>query len=126
MSDVKEHIDSSANDIIWRQTKHLVRLIDDLLDVSRINLGKIELRRDVIDATPILESAVQTVKALADERKHTLHVTVDRGNLWVNADATRLEQIVVNLLNNAIKYSDNGGANLAHRQSRRRQHHRSA
>ena len=52
-----------SNDIIRRQTKHLSRLIDDLLDVSRINLGKIELRREVIDATPILESAVQAVKA---------------------------------------------------------------
>ena len=60
-SAVKEHIDSSAN-IILRQTKHLVRLIDDLLDVSRINLRKIELRRDVIDLTQILQNAVETVK----------------------------------------------------------------
>ena len=67
-SGVKEHIDYSANTIL-RQTKHLVRLIDDLLDVSRINLGKIELRRDVIDVTPILESAVETVKATRRRKK---------------------------------------------------------
>ena len=92
-----------------RQSRHLSRLIDDLLDISRINLGKIELRREILDATPILDSAAQTVKTLVEERKHTLDVTIDRGNLWVDADPTRLEQVVVNLLNNAAKYSENGG-----------------
>ena len=98
-----------CKDTIHRQTKHLSRLIDDLLDVSRINLGKVDLRRDLIDVTPILDSAVQTVRPLAEERKHTVDVEFDRGNLWVNADPTRLEQIFVNLLNNAAKYSENGG-----------------
>ena len=63
--------------------KHLTRLIDDLLDVSRITRGKIELRRDVLDATPILDSAAATVRPLVEERKHTLEVAIDRGNLWV-------------------------------------------
>ncbi len=103
-----EHLDWSMQ-VIARQIKHLTRLIDDLLDVSRISRGKIELRRDVLDATPILDSAVATVRPLADERKHTFDVRIDRGNLWVNADPTRLEQVVVNLLNNAAKYSENGG-----------------
>ena len=99
--------------------KHLTRLIDDLLDVSRISRGKIALRRDVFDMTPIIESAVATVKPLIEERKHTLHVSIDRGNLWVNADPTRLEQVVVNLLNNAAKYSENEGHVWAHGSQRR-------
>ncbi len=96
-------------DIITRQMRHLTRLIDDLLDVSRISRGKIDLRRDLIDATPVLDSASATVRALVEERKHTLELAIDRGNLWVSADPTRLEQVVVNLLNNAAKYSENAG-----------------
>ena len=107
-SGLQEHIDWSM-EVINRQIKHLTRLIDDLLDVSRINRGKIELRRDVLDATPILDSAVETVRPLVDERKHELSVSIDRGNLWVNADPTRLEQVVTNLLTNAAKYTENGG-----------------
>ena len=95
--------------IIRRQMKHLTRLIDDLLDASRISRGKIELRRVLVDVATILESASLTVKALVDERKHTLELRVDRENLWVHADPTRLEQVVVNLLNNAAKYSENNG-----------------
>ena len=107
-SRLQEHIDWSM-EVINRQIKHLSRLIDDLLDVSRISSGKIELRRDVLDATPILDSAVETVRPLVDERKHELSVSIDRGNLWVNADPTRLEQVVTNLLTNAAKYTENGG-----------------
>ena len=59
--------------------------------------------------TPVMDSAAATVKPLIEERKHTLHVSIDRGNLWVNADPTRLEQVIVNLLNNAAKYSENEG-----------------
>jgi PAS domain S-box-containing protein len=98
-----------AMGVITRQMKHLTRLIDDLLDVSRITRGKIELRKVVLDLTPILESALATVRPLIEERKHTIEVSLDRGNLWVDCDPTRLEQVVVNLLNNAAKYSDNGG-----------------
>ena len=106
-SGLKEHIDWSI-DVITRQMQHLTRLIDDLLDVSRISRGKIELRKDVLDATPILESAAEAVRPLIEERKHILDLTIERGNLWVNVDPTRLEQVVVNLLNNAAKYSENG------------------
>ncbi len=119
MADSREDLDCS-NHIIRRQSKHLARLIEDLLDVSRINLGKIELRRATFEATPVLESAVQAVKALVDGKGHALHLALDRGNLWVNADPTRLEQIVVNLLNNAAKYTDDGGEiRLAARRDRR-------
>jgi len=108
MSDQVEMTDY-CKDTIRRQAKHLSRLIDDLLDVSRITHGKIDLLTDHMEATAAIDSAVQTVRPLAEERKHTLDVQLDRGNLWVNADATRLEQIVINLLNNAAKYSENGG-----------------
>jgi PAS domain S-box-containing protein len=104
----KEHVDWSM-EIIKRQMRHLTRLIDDLLDVSRISRGKIELVKEVLNAAPILESAVATVRPLLEERKHTLDVSLDRDNLWVNADPTRLEQVVVNLLNNAAKFSEHGG-----------------
>src|SRR5262249_40998804 len=107
-TDKKEHIAWSL-EVITRQMQHLSRLIDDLMDVSRITRGMIELRRKLVDATLILESAAATVKSLVDERKHTLEFDIERGGLWVDADPTRLEQVVVNLLNNAAKYSDNGG-----------------
>jgi len=94
---------------IRRQNQHLSRIIEDLLDISRINLGKFELRREICEATPILDSAAQAVRALVEARDHTLEVTIDRGHLWVDADPTRLEQVVVNLLNNAAKYSEDGG-----------------
>ena len=73
------------------------------------NFGRIEVRREIIDAAAILDSAAQTVKTLVELRNHSLKMTIDRGNLWVDADPTRLEQIVVNLLNNAAKYSEDGG-----------------
>jgi PAS domain S-box-containing protein len=105
MSGVKEDVEQ-AMEIIKRQMKHLTRLIDDLLDVSRISRGKIKLVKEVLDATAILESAVATVRPLFDEHKQTLNISLDRGNLWVCADPTRLEQVVVNLLNNAAKFSE--------------------
>ncbi len=108
MSDDAENI-NFAKDVIERQTRQLARLIDDLLDVSRITSGKIHLRRDLIDAGPILDQAIQSTRSLIDERKHDLIVSIDRDNLPIKADAMRLEQIVVNLLTNAAKYTENGG-----------------
>ena len=108
MSEAKEHRDYST-ETIKRQSSQLSRLIDDLLDISRISLGKIELRRNIVDATAILDSAAQTVKPLVEERKHTMEMAIDRGHLWVNADPARLEQVVVNLLTNAAKYSEDCG-----------------
>ena len=96
-------------EVINRQIKHLARLIDDLLDVSRITRGKIRLRKETVDIAPILKSAVETVRSLLDERKHELTMSVTPGTLWLEADPTRLEQILSNLLSNAAKYTDNGG-----------------
>jgi PAS domain S-box-containing protein len=103
-----DHLTWAIN-IITRQLKHLTRLIDDLLDISRISRGKIELRRDILDVAPSLDAAMETVRRLIEERKHVLHTAINRGNLWADVDPTRLEQVIENLLTNAAKYSDNGG-----------------
>ena len=98
-----------AADVIGRQTAQLSRLVDDLLDVSRITRGKIELRRELLDGGPCLESACEAVAPLIAERSHTLIATIPHGELWLEADPTRLEQIIVNLLANAAKYTEPRG-----------------
>jgi signal transduction histidine kinase len=98
-----------CKEVIERQVKHLCRLIDDLIDVSRITRGKIELRRERIDASNVIESAVEAVRALIEERKHELAVSFSAGTLWCEADPTRLEQALINLLTNAAKYTEPGG-----------------
>jgi signal transduction histidine kinase len=94
--------------VIDRQRTHLVRLIDDLLDVSRITRGKIQLRRRRVDAATILAGAVEAVRRPIEERRHRLEVCCEPG-LELEADPTRLEQIAVNLLTNAAKYTEPGG-----------------
>jgi PAS domain S-box-containing protein len=95
--------------VINRQIKHLARLIDDLLDVSRITRGKIQLRKETVDAAAIFRDVIESVRPVMDERQHVLTVSITAGALWLNADPTRLEQILANLLHNAAKYTDNGG-----------------
>ena len=102
-----DRIEWSA-DVIGRHVKHLTRLIDDLLDVSRITRGKIQLRKIPIDACPVLNSAIESVRSLFEERQHRL-TTSYATDLILDADATRLEQIVVNLLSNAAKYTEKNG-----------------
>jgi PAS domain S-box-containing protein len=108
MSDEAEHQDF-AKEVIERQVRQLARLIDDLLDVSRITTGKIRLRRDLVDAGSILRQAVETVRPLMTERNHKLVVDLREQVLPLRADSTRIEQVVVNLLTNAAKYTPNGG-----------------
>lgn len=110
---LKAHTDPEGHawavGVIERQTGQLTRLIDDLLDVSRITSGKIRLRRELIDATAVIERACETVRPLATQRNHQLVCDCQHGMLWVEADPTRLEQIVLNLLTNAAKYTPAGG-----------------
>ncbi len=94
-----------AADVIGRQSAQLARLVDDLLDVSRITRGRIELRRELLDVARVIASAVEAVGPLMTERDHVQVVEVPRGILWVEADPTRLEQIILNLLTNAAKYT---------------------
>ena len=96
-------------EVIGRQIRHLTRLIDDLLDVSRITRGKIRLQTDRIDPAPIVAAAVETVRPLVEARGHDLSVAFESDDIRVVADPTRLEQILVNLLANAAKYTESGG-----------------
>ena len=91
--------------VIDRQVRHLVRLVDDLLDVSRIARGKIDLRRQTVEIADIVASAVETSSPLMEERRHQLHIDVPRAGLMVHGDVTRLTQILVNVLSNAAKYT---------------------
>lgn len=95
--------------IIERQVHHMVRLVDDLLDVSRITRGKIELRRAPIELVQIVANAVEIASPLLEERRHRLITAVPNVGLVVSADAPRLAQVVANLLTNAAKYTPAGG-----------------
>ncbi len=98
-----------AHDTVDRQARHMVRLVDDLLDVSRITRGKVELRRERVDIAEIIHNAVQTSKPLIEQRRHSLEVVLPPAALMVDADPARLEQVVINLLNNAARYTTPGG-----------------
>jgi signal transduction histidine kinase/ActR/RegA family two-component response regulator len=98
-----------ATAVIARQSGQLAHLIDDLLDVSRITTGKIRLRRQIIDAAHVLDRARDAAAPLVNARNHDLFCNYSAGSLWVDADPTRLEQIILNLLTNAAKYTPAGG-----------------
>jgi PAS domain S-box-containing protein len=102
-----EDLEWSRN-TIQRNIKQLARLIDDLLDVSRVTQGKIGLRKEHLEASPIIDQAVDSIQNLLAPKGHQIAVSLDRGSLWVDADPARLEQIVANLLANAIQYSEEG------------------
>ena len=102
-------VQQQARQVVERQVGQLNRLVDDLLEVSRITTGQIQLRRAHIAMAGIIERAVETAQPLIAQRRHTLTVTLALKPLWLDADASRLEQVVVNLLNNAAKYTDEGG-----------------
>ena len=91
------------------QTHNLVRLIDDLLDVSRVTRGKMELRQQRVALTTIITNAIQTAQPLIHAKGHELTLTQARESLYVHGDPTRLSQVVANLLNNAAKYTPQGG-----------------
>ena len=92
-----------------RQVTHLVRLIDDLLDVSRLGQGKIDLRREKITLQSAIDDAIEGSRALVENSKHGFTVNLPQAPLWINADLTRMAQIITNLLNNAAKYTPQGG-----------------
>jgi PAS domain S-box-containing protein len=98
-----------ALDIARRQVQHMARLVDDLLDVSRITRGKIDLRKQSVDFRAIVAQTVETSRSLMEARGHDFSATLCPGPLLLEGDSTRLEQIVTNLLTNAAKYTDPGG-----------------
>jgi PAS domain S-box-containing protein len=95
--------------IMERQVEALVHLVDDLLDVSRLTRGKIQLRKAPVEVAAIVTRAVETSRPLIDARHHELHVSLPGEPMVVEADVTRLVQVVSNLLNNAAKYTPEGG-----------------
>ncbi|MBY0277260.1 PAS domain-containing protein [Candidatus Binatia bacterium] len=98
-----------ARDVIHRQVAHLGRLVDDLLDVSRIGTGRLDLHRRRADLATILQTAVESARPLLDERGHLLEVALPDEPLEVDADDVRLAQVFTNLLNNSGKYTEPGG-----------------
>jgi signal transduction histidine kinase/DNA-binding response OmpR family regulator len=98
-----------AMEIIDRNVYQLVRLVDDLLDVSRITRGKIRLQPEPLDMAAVVAQAVEISQPLIESRRHELTVSVPEDPVWVNGDGTRLAQVLANLLNNAAKYTDEGG-----------------
>ena len=95
--------------MIARQTRHLKRLVDDLLDVSRISRGRIELQKEIVELATVVAEAVETVQPQLDKRHQEIHISLPKEPLRLEADPTRLEQILLNLLTNAAKYTDAGG-----------------
>jgi signal transduction histidine kinase len=98
-----------SRDLIERQARHLTRLVDDLLDVSRVTRGKINLSLETIEVATLINRAVETIQPLIQERRHFLSVQLPETPIWVSADPLRLMQVIGNVLGNAAKYTDPGG-----------------
>ena len=98
-----------AVSVLERQSRQMARLLDDLLEASRVTQNKIELRRDVVDLRAITAEAADAVRRQIDEKGLSLAMDLDPEPLWVHGDATRLQQVQINLLSNAAKYTPRGG-----------------
>ncbi|CAN7486423.1 ATP-binding protein [Caballeronia sp. LjRoot29] len=95
--------------IIERQLVQMTRLVDDLVEVSRITSGRVQLRSELVTIQEIIEHALETTRPLLNQRKHELSISLGNFPIWLHGDSSRLEQAVVNLLANAAKYTDEGG-----------------
>jgi len=98
-----------AREVIVRQTTHLTRLVDDLLDVSRINHARLEIRKERVELERVLHAALETTQPFLEQRCQTLRVVLPAESLTVDADQMRLSQVFANLINNAAKFSSAGG-----------------
>jgi PAS domain S-box-containing protein len=105
----KQQAEQQARATIERQLDHLVRLVDDLLDVSRITRGLIQLQKELIDLSVIISRAIESSRPLIDARRHALELSLPDASLPIHADPVRLAQVFLNLLNNAAKYTPAGG-----------------
>jgi PAS domain S-box-containing protein len=105
----EDPVQRQARGIIERQVGQLKHLVGELLEISRITTGRVQLHLERIDLSGVLDRAIETAQPLIDERRHVLEVSAPPHPLWLQADASRLEQVVVNLLTNAAKYTDPGG-----------------
>ncbi len=101
-------------DVFDRQMHHMTHLVDDLMEVSRITQGRMELRRAPVDLAGIVRAAADDVRGMMAAAGHSFEVTLPAPGILVDADATRLTQVIVNLLNNASKYTPDGGQVVLH------------
>jgi len=108
LKDDDEAVDQ-ARAVMRRQVEYMVRLIDDLLDVSRISRGTLELRKERVELVAVVRSAVETSRPLIEASSQQLVVTLPPDPVWIAADVTRLAQVFANLLNNASKFTAHGG-----------------
>jgi signal transduction histidine kinase len=102
-------LQQQAREVIERQLGQLTRLVDDLMEVSRITSGRIQLRLERVLANDVMHHAIETVRPMITQREHELTISLPSQPVWLHADASRLQQAVVNLLVNAAKYTDPGG-----------------
>jgi signal transduction histidine kinase len=113
--EILNSLDAPGDELKWikgvidRNVRQLARLVNDLLDISRITQGKIRVEKEPVKVTDIVDQAVEISRPLIDSRKHELALSVSEDPLWVNGDSTRLAQVIANLLNNAAKYTEPGG-----------------
>src|SRR5262249_22811226 len=98
-----------AREVIARQVQHMALLLDDLLDVSRITRGRLELRKELVSLSRLVGSAVETARPLIDARRHSLRIDLPGGSVELEVDPLRISQVLCNLLTNAAKYTDPGG-----------------
>jgi two-component system CheB/CheR fusion protein len=99
-----------AAGVVQRQGSAMMRLVNDMLDISRITSGSIELNRQTVLLKTIIQSAIEVCQPIVDERRHTLSVSLPEDPVWLNADPTRLSQVVENIVINAAKYTAPGGS----------------
>lgn len=95
--------------VMQRQLNHMTRLIDDLLDMSRIRTGRIALRQEAVELAKVVRTAIETVQSAFEHKQHRLEVVLPPQSIWLHADPVRMAQVFGNLLNNACKYTDGGG-----------------
>jgi PAS domain S-box-containing protein len=98
-----------AKTMMKQQVRHMVRLVDDLLDVSRIMRGRVQLRKERVPLADVIARGVEIARPLIDAQKHELAVTLPKEPVWLEVDAVRIAQVIANLLNNAAKYNDRPG-----------------
>jgi CheY-like chemotaxis protein/phosphoglycerate-specific signal transduction histidine kinase len=113
--EIQKHANNDPSRITWctniieRQVEHLVGLVDDLMDVSRINHGQIELKRESLEIRDFINPAIESCQPLIDARRQKFFLTLPKDSLWVEGDRIRLAQVVSNLINNAAKYTQKEG-----------------
>lgn len=110
LPDIDDKVAEETKVMMERQLAQLVRLVDDLMDVSRIVTGKIELQKKPVLLSEVLNSAIETIRPLIEQMNHRLSLTLPENPIWLDVDLTRLAQVFLNLLNNASKYSEPNGS----------------